>query len=561
MDINDNLVNILLTQIEVERRRKLADFENGQDFKYIDPDNNVQKVKIYNNNIIEARRGCGKTSLILKSIEDNNEITVKCDCQSIRNQSAEDIVLSLLEKLVKEVKIQAQNNLVEMEESYNNLIKGFPGILKKWFSKYVKETKKKLLNVKAYYDYVCSIEERVKNVRKIPEERDITFSVNQTSSSSKNRRIQMTRNLKTSGKITIGNEVNFATLATEISAENNLLIECSEESKVEQSNSSSSTYIKKILRKEQIDKLKQLIIELLKFNKKNTGKGTMLFLDDFYQIERNNHPYVIQFFHDIFKETATGTFCYKIVSLPSALKINNDGETIFSLKDDFSVIPLDYDLSELDNVQNHLVDTLIALDKENRINRGDIIRLFSNDDTLKYLVIATGGIPRDFLTSFSEAVRISISEGKKHITKDQVYSVIKILREDKEKNYEADSDIPIDKIEEAVEILTKEVVLKMKTSVILYPVDKAEQHEILLRNLVNLRYLHLIKDKITSEKTKGTCKAYLIDMTFYACSRMQGNFDFCRFWERNPTSRHLDNLRRSPIWSFSDTEFNKIIQK
>lgn len=100
MNINSEQIDLLLEQIEIERRRKLADYENGHGIKYIDPNRNVEKVKIYNNNIIEARRGCGKTSLILKVLEDNTGISVKCDCQRIRNQSAEKIVLYILKKII-----------------------------------------------------------------------------------------------------------------------------------------------------------------------------------------------------------------------------------------------------------------------------------------------------------------------------------------------------------------------------------------------------------------------------------------------------------------------------
>ena len=32
------------------------------------------------------------------------------------------------------------------------------------------------------------------------------------------------------------------------------------------------------------------------------------------------------------------------------------------------------------------------------------------------------------------------------------------------------------------------------------------------------------------------------------------------FWERNKLSRVLDNLRRVPVWNFSDEDFQDIIQ-
>ena len=85
MNINDEKLFSLETKIEEVRRRKLADYKQ-KDFSYIDTDNNLDKLKIYNNNIIEARRGCGKTSIILKALEETKELSVQCDCQIYRNK-------------------------------------------------------------------------------------------------------------------------------------------------------------------------------------------------------------------------------------------------------------------------------------------------------------------------------------------------------------------------------------------------------------------------------------------------------------------------------------------
>ena len=54
MNIIDKKLFSLETKIEEVRRRKLADYKQ-KDFSYIDTDNNLDKLKIYNNNIIEAR--------------------------------------------------------------------------------------------------------------------------------------------------------------------------------------------------------------------------------------------------------------------------------------------------------------------------------------------------------------------------------------------------------------------------------------------------------------------------------------------------------------------------
>ena len=125
-------------------------------------------------------------------------------------------------------------------------------------------------------------------------------------------------------------------------------------------------------------------------------------------------------------------------------------------------------------------------------------------------------------------------------------------------NIEYDSDISPDLIREAVEILKEDVVGKMNTNVILYPKLLVDKHEALLKNLTNLRYLHVIKDSTTSEnRKKEEFEAYLVDMSFYAVNkRLKPGLDFRRFWETDSKSR-LTQLRQSKIWSFPDELLEK----
>lgn len=60
MKLGDARVDKLIDIIEREKRRKIVDFDINNVINYIDAANNVKKIQSYNNNIIEARRGCGK---------------------------------------------------------------------------------------------------------------------------------------------------------------------------------------------------------------------------------------------------------------------------------------------------------------------------------------------------------------------------------------------------------------------------------------------------------------------------------------------------------------------
>lgn len=316
----------------------------------------------------------------------------------------------------------------------------------------------------------------------------------------------------------------------------------------------TKTYRKQELVLEQRGRLSFLFNEI----KRIRNSGVFIYLDDFYQIPMEIQPQIIQYLHDIYKICSNNSFCFKIATLPYRLRMNPEGLVDMSHKDDFSTIKLDYDLSELDRSKDYLLRILININPSLGIGKQEIEELFKNAEVLVYSIIATGGVPRDFLLMFAELVRTVKQEHASKIKKEHVYTVVKSLRDDKDNNIEYDSDISSELIREAVEILNKEVIEKYNTNVILYPKVLAEKHETLLKNLMNLRYIHIIKDSTTSEsKKKEEFVAYLVDMSFYAVNkRLKPGFDFRRFWEVDTKSR-LTQLRQSKIWNFPD----KLLQK
>ena len=132
------------------------------------------------------------------------------------------------------------------------------------------------------------------------------------------------------------------------------------------------------------------------------------------------------------------------------------------------------------------------------------------------------------------------------------------MRADKDNNIETDFGCSTGLIQEAIALIAKEIVEEKNTNVFLYPKALAEKHEYLLKNLVNLRYLHVIKDTISSEsRKKEDFVAYLVDMSFYAVNkRLKQGFNFCQFWVRDSESR-LTELRKAKIWNFPESLIDK----
>lgn len=558
MEIKSETFSKLLLQIEKVRRRKIADYSTNEDIEYIDTSNNLEKILVSNNHLIFGRRGCGKTTLILAALKKSpNSVVVPVDIQPIKTEETNDIILKILMDTLHKLHDGFIEKFSQKESLYKQQYKGLSGLVC-----YILKRREK----KVYGDYAKGVEfenllikeiNSLKKLKDVPEE--VKYIISEECSS-KNKETQKSTfkhdsNKKLNLDLCLKNK--YKLFSGKVDTINSIMQTNSYVKSNELSNrhsTKSKTFYEKYCKKSDMLKThKELIAFLFNQFKIMYNTNIVVYLDDFYQISIEKHPDIIQYFHDIYKYCYNSSFCFKLSALPNRLRTNKDGNVDMSYKDDFSPIKLDYNLSELNTTKEYLLSILSNLDSSLQITKTDITSLFNSDEVLLYSIIATGGIPRDFLLMFSNLIEVARTDNTNSIKKEHIYTVVKNLREDKDNNIEYDSDIPPTLIHEAVELLENDVVRNLNTNVILYPKALAERHEILLKNLVNLRYLHIIKDSTTSElKKKEEFVAYLIDMSFYAVNkRLKPGFDFRRFWEVDNASRQ-SQLRQSKIWSFPD---------
>lgn len=562
MDIKSEELSRLLLDIEKVRRRKVVDYKGEQDIEYIDLANNVEKLNISNNHLIFGRRGSGKTTLILASVQANNNIVTAIDIQPMKNESSVNIIMKIISQLLFELQENFDSYFSEIKCKYKKQYEGIEGFLNCILRKRDKEIKVKFEEGNKFLEILKKEIHLIEQLNLAPDE--ITYVVSQegrkiNSTSVRNEytskiqdSVDMGVKLQGQYKI-IENKIDVSMNAMESYSCNNVS-EMKDESSSEIKASFTRKYRKQDLLQEQRESISFLLNEIERIKKEKI----FIYLDDFYQIPMEIQPEVIQYLHDIYKNCRNNSFCFKIATLPHRLRMNQEGSVDMSYKDDFSQIKLDYDLSELERTKEYLLSILVNINLALNITKQDIETLFNNPEVLIYTIIATGGVPRDFLLMFTDLVGTAQRDNKATIQKEHVYTVVKSLRDDKDNNIEYDSDVSPDLIREAVEILKEEVVGKMNTNVILYPKSLVEKHEALLKNLTNLRYLHVIKDSTTSEsRKKEEFEAYLVDMSFYAVNkRLKPGLDFRRFWETDSKSR-LTQLRQSKIWSFPDELLEK----
>ncbi len=562
MNINSEKLRQLLLDIERVRRRKVADYKTNDNIEYIDIANNIDKLTVPNNHLIFGRRGSGKTTLILASIKMSNNIVAPIDIQPMKNENANDIILKIIYSTLFEIQQSFNDYFNDIKKVYKKQYQGISGVICWVFRKRDKKIKnqfdecKTILKILKKEIYVLEI------LKSEPEEITYEFSQegkHQNETTIRNEDIAEVKsavdmNIKLQGGYQIIESKLSTTLSALQTCSTHSISEMKELNSTEVKSSYTRTYKKQTLLQDQREIISFLFNEI----KRIMEKGIFIYLDDFYQIPMDTQPEITQYLHDVYKNCVDNSFCFKIATLPYRLRMNQKGNVDMSYKDDFSPIKLDYDLSELDRTKDYLLRILANINPGLAIGKQDIEDLFNNPEVLLYSIIATGGVPRDFLLMFAELVRTAQQDNAPTIKKEHVYTVVKSLRDDKDNNIEYDSDIPPELIREAVEILNEKVVGELNTNVILYPKVLEEKHEILLKNLTNLRYLHIIKDSTTSEsKKKEEFVAYLVDMSFYAVNkRLKQGFDFRRFWEVDSKSR-LTQLRQSRIWNFPDELLQK----
>lgn len=557
MNLYDDKLKKLIEEIEKVRRRKVVNYENDDNIQYLDPFNNLGKIKIPNNHLILGRRGSGKTTLLLSTIkEDSNNFILPLDCQIFREWKSDKIILHILLLIAQRLK-----RYIIRYTDYFNLNEAFKkrGFVQKVKDRFKNEEITKLDEYNFLIGTLKKTEHLIEIISNLPSE-PIKIDINSTSTQTESKKIVTSHELKAIAKLTAKGKVPVKLLTLDGSLESAISASrvASNESKTDKVLKESFKYEKTVSKQEKIDELIFLFAEIASEFNRLSDKRIVIYLDDFYLVNWDYQPDVIQFFHDIYKNSKNDAFCSKICSLPNRTKLNKDGKVDFSIKDDFSPIRLDKELYDFQNLVEFLLRITSNLQPNLELATTDIKALFSNDEVLSYTVVATGGVPRDFLVILSEIIKIAKSENASSIKKEHLYSAISDLRQDKEQNIEIECDIAPEKLRQAIEIIQNQVINGLKTNVILYPSKLVKEHELILKNLINLRYLHIINENMSSERVKKeSFTSYLIDMTFYATGkRLKQNFEFRPFWIQDSGHRHI-YLRNAPIWNFED-EFAKI---
>ncbi len=277
----------------------------------------------------------------------------------------------------------------------------------------------------------------------------------------------------------------------------------------------------------------------------STSYSGFLFLDDLYHLHKRDQPYVLDYFHRVAKNN---DLWIKVGTIKNRSSWYLHGPQPIGLKigDDADDINLDLTLEKFPSSREFLVKILQSYAADAHAPNIDE---FVSGGGIDRLVIASGGVTRDFLGIF----RRSIDEARERLSRNPEHGRgPKIGAEDvnvasgnygdtKKEEFRRDTLEDREKLETVFEKVGVFCLDRNKANVFLIDQDAHGAEHQLIQELIDLRLVHHVKSRVTVGNKPGKLyRALLLDISQYTGERRRKGIDMVEFW--HPDKK--DVLRR-----------------
>ncbi len=272
-----------------------------------------------------------------------------------------------------------------------------------------------------------------------------------------------------------------------------------------------------------------------------SGGDAYLFVDDLYHVRRADQAKVIDYFHRIAKDHC---LWLKIGTIRHRTRwyTHGDPPTGVKLGDDADEIDLDLTLEKYALAKNFLAKILRNFADSAGIGPLDT---FLTDGALDRLVLASGGVARDFLSILRRSVDVARERGGGHrgdkVGVEDVNVAAGEYDSAKREEFKRDTLDDTSPLEEEFRRIRYFCLDQNNTNCFL--LDK-EQHDVevdLIHELVDLKLIHLVRSRVTVSGRRGRIfEAYMLDLSQYAGARKRRELQMVEFWK--PDSKEA--LRR-----------------
>jgi hypothetical protein len=258
-------------------------------------------------------------------------------------------------------------------------------------------------------------------------------------------------------------------------------------------------------------------------------KSVFIELDDFYHLARTMQPYVTDYVHRLCKDLP---LYFKIATLRHATILYSDreGQPLGAQeRHDFQPINVDFTLANFQRTASQLRQILYEFGRRADISKDGIDALFVGQG-FDRLVLASGGVPRDFLSLLLEGLAPK-PEGAERVGKDDIRLLSlgvfkKRIEELKADAEEQDQDF----LMRGIYAVRQFCVADKKCNIFLVPDEDLQKDKYGIRGFLNrlldYRIIHSAGTALTHKSRPGTFTAYMIDIGSYANLRkLAGRFD------------------------------------
>ncbi|WP_441229729.1 P-loop NTPase fold protein [Tardiphaga sp. 215_C5_N2_1] len=275
-----------------------------------------------------------------------------------------------------------------------------------------------------------------------------------------------------------------------------------------------------------------------------------LLLDDLYHIRLSDQAQVIDYFHRIAKGT---NVWLKVGTIRHRSKWYFFGNPSMGMKlgDDADEIDLDVTLEKFELTRGFLMKILGQFAKEADVDLKELLA----DGAPDRLVLASGGVARDFLTLFAKSVstaqeRVARARGTGRGPKVGAEDVNVAAGEAgafKEEDFARDTGDDRGRLTSEFEKIFAFCTEKSNANCILVEKGTGAEDSSIINELVDLKFLHRAKSRVTVRDRVGKqYDAYMLDLSRYVGSRARRKFEIVKFWG----SSSEDALRRASLVYF-----------
>jgi len=255
--------------------------------------------------------------------------------------------------------------------------------------------------------------------------------------------------------------------------------------------------------------------ELFKQMSRLSGGDAYLFLDDLYHIRKRDQAQVIDYFHRIGKNNhlwiKIGTIRHR-----SQWYINGDPPIGAKIGDDVGEIDLDQTLERYSNTRTFLSKILDTF-----LNESGVIRhAFLTDGALDRLVLASGGVTRDFLGILRRSILIARERGNtargSKIGVEDVNGAAGEYDSSKREELSRDTLDESQRLEDEFSRIGQFVKDYSNANVFLMDKNLPDAEIEPVEELVDLRLVHRVKTSVTVADRPGKkFEAFMLDVSQY----------------------------------------------